>query len=73
MSHIEVAAPTTAAKAIAGTIVAGLLAFLAPIGVTMHAGLPVTGITWFDAGVAALVFASIVYPTIYATPNKTLV
>ncbi len=67
-------APTkyTAAKAIAGTVVAGALAFVAPIVVTVHAGQAITGVTWLDSGVAALVFMGAVFPTVYNTTNKPL-
>jgi len=71
MTHAETdTAPTKATKAIVGAAVAGTLAFLAPIGVTLHAGQRVTGVTWFDSTVAALTFASVVFPSVYYTTNQ---
>lgn len=66
---IPITAPT---KAIVGTVVAAILAFVAPIGVTVHAGLPITGITWFDSGFAAISFAALVFPSIYVPTNKPI-
>jgi hypothetical protein len=61
---------TSAAKAWIGTVVAGVLAFLAPIGTALHSGAAITGTVWFDSVVAALVFAGAVFPSIYYTTNK---
>jgi hypothetical protein len=63
------AVDTKATKAIVGAAVSGALAFLAPLGVTLHAGEPITGVTWFDSVVAALGFAAIVFPSVYYPVN----
>jgi len=71
MSHTSTPpVKTTSTKAIAGAVVGGLLAFAEPIGTTLHSGQPITGVTWFDATVSALVFAGTIFGTVYSVTNR---
>jgi hypothetical protein len=63
-------ATTKPTKAIVGTIIAGVSAFITPVLATIIAGNEVSAAIWATGALAALGFAALAFPSIYNTTNK---
>lgn len=63
-------ATTKPTKAVIGTIIAGVSAFITPVLATIVAGTPVTAAIWATGAIAALAFAGLAFPSIYNATNK---
>lgn len=61
--------PTKPTKAIIGTIVAAVGAFVTPELSALIAGQPVTTAVWATGAAALLVFGGIAFPSIYNATN----
>lgn len=61
--------PTKPTKAIIGTIIAAVSAFVSPVLATVIAGQPVTAGIWATAAAALLVFGGLAFPSIYNATN----
>lgn len=75
MSHVDEKTGLVkvgAQKAIYGSIIAAILAFITPIVTTVDAGQPITLATWLHAIVALLVFGGTVFGVVYQSTNKII-
>lgn len=63
---------TKSTKAIVGTIVAGVSAFVTPVLTTIVNNQPVTPGVWASAALGALAFAAIAFPSIWGTTNEPI-
>lgn len=66
------ATKTKATKAIVGTVIAGVSAFVTPVLSTIINNQPVTPSVWATGAAALLVFGGIAFPSIYNTTNEPI-
>lgn len=63
---------TAPTKAVIGTVIAAVAAFISPVLTVIIQGDPVTPGVWATAVAALLVFGGIAFPSIYTVTNRPL-